>query len=335
MFIQTLVRIEQPLFPEEEKKANSKSTGGSYDNDDMANITLAWMVGQLEEHKLITFDRDYLIRQVHRTLYFHEEAYQTELKQQPQSTVSNPSPGKLERAKTFGIIRPWGLGKIHDSYTLFFRLGGAMTRTPMEHAEVSKATMLPTGRMLKGTHETVHASVRVRMALDGKGYDDRGSYISDALVGWNYKWRKEADPDTPWQQSQPGEVGRFKGVEWIKEVSRMNSDKNDEVNKEIWMPEDTMTEFERIVLRHWTANEDQWEKGASEREEIIYSARPKRRESGISDEGLKATRKSGKRTGAETSLTMQTVDEAREEDETNLTSDDESARDLHIDTDVR
>lgn len=309
-----------------------KLAGGSYANDDIANITLAWMVGQLEEHKVITFNRDYLIRQVHRTLRLHEKAYQTELKQQAQSATSTQSPGELERAKTFGIIRPWGLGKIHNSYTLFFRLGGAITRTPMEHAEVSKATMMPTGRMLKGTHETMHASVRVRMALGGKGYDDKGSYISDALKGWSYNWSKEAHPETPWQQSQPGEVGRVKGVEWVKTVSREKKDECKEVNEELRMPEDMMTEFEKIVLRHWTANEERWEDGANEREDIIYSARPKRRETGISDDSSTSIRN---QTRVGTAATMRTVREATEENELHVAVGDESATDLHLDTNVR
>lgn len=240
--------------------------GGSYQNDDIANLTLAWMVGQLEEYKLVTFNRDYLVRQVQRTLRMHEKAY---------AATTMSSPRTISRAKTFGVIRPWGLGKIHNSYTLFFRLGGSQIRTPMQHPEVSKATFKPTGRMLTGTHESMHASVRVRMALDGPGYDDKGDYISEALEGWAFEWQTYSDPDTPFQRSQPGEVGKRKGVEWVKTVGKASDGKPTEIR----MPEDTMTEFERIVLRHWTSREDEWEKGANEREEIIYNARPKRRES--------------------------------------------------------
>lgn len=240
--------------------------GGSYQNDDLANITLAWMVGQLEEYKLVTFNRDYLIRLVQRTLHQHEKAY---------AATSASNLRTLLRAKTFGAIRPWGTGKIHDSYTFFFRLGGSQVRTPMQHPEVSKATFKPTGRMLSGTHESMHASVRVRMALDGPGYDDKGNYASDALQGWEFEWQSYADPNTPWQTSQPGEVGKRKGVEWVK---RSLANKGSQEQAEIRMPEDTMTEFERIVLRHWTSCEEDWEKGANEREEVIYSARPKRRE---------------------------------------------------------
>lgn len=234
----------------------------------MANITLAWMVGQFEEHGLITFNREYLFRQVHRTLHQHEKAYLAD---------STSTPRTLARAATFGPVRDWGLGKIHDSYTLFFRIGGAQTRTPMEHPEVSKTTMQATGNYLTDTNEYMHACVRVRMALDGLGYDDKGKYISSALKGWDYNWKLDANPDTPFQVSQPGEVGAKKGVEWVKRIKR-KLENGKEINDELRMAEDTMTEFERLVLRHWTTHEDNWEDGADQREDIIYSARPKRRE---------------------------------------------------------
>lgn len=253
--------LKQTWFP-----GVHSDVGGSYQNDDIANITLAWMVGQLEEHKLLTFNRDYLIRQVQRTLSMHEKTY---------TIVTDSSPRALQSAKTFGALRPWGLGKIHDSYTLFFRLSGSQVRTPMQHPEVSKATFKPTGRMLTGTHEHMHASVRIRMALDGPGYNDRGNYASDALKGWEYIWQSFSDPDTPYQITQPGEVGKLKGVEWVKSVKNSSNGKESELR----MTEDTMTEFERLVLRHWTSCDDGWEQGANEREEVIYSARPKKRES--------------------------------------------------------
>jgi len=223
------------------------------------------MVGQLEESKLITFNRDYIVRQVQRTIKQHVEETKKLGQQHPHS---------LERAKTFGPMRGWGLGKIHNSYTLFFKLGGELTRTPMEHPEISRKTTKPTGKMLKGTHEKMHASVRVRMALDGKGYDDKGDYISEALKDWEYTYGRRAQPDTPFQIQQPGEVGKLKDVEWVKTVTRNGV--KEEVAR---MPEDHMTEFERLILRHWTGAEDDWEAGADERESEVDTARPTARES--------------------------------------------------------
>lgn len=142
----------------------------------------------------------------------------------------------------------------------------------MQHEEISRATREPTGRLLTGTNETMHASVRVRMALGGHGYDDKGSYESDALQGWKYEWEAYAQPDTPFQLTQPGEVGKLKNVEWVKFSS--NGDK-----EILRMPEDKMTAFERVILRHWTAAEADWEEGAEERETMVDSVRPVRRES--------------------------------------------------------
>lgn len=239
--------------------------GGSYANDDIANLTLAWMIGQLEDHKLVTFNRDYIVRQVRRTIKHHAE----ETKK-----LNGPHTPTLDRTKTFGPMRKWGLGKIHDSYSLFFRLGGERTRTPMQHAEVSYKTMKPTGKLLEGTHERMHASVRVRMALHGKGYDDKGEYISEALKDWQYTYGLRAQPDTPFQIQQPGEVGKLKDVEWVKLIT-----KNGKKEEAARMAEDKMTDFERLILRHWTDAEDNWEEGADERESEVDTARPKARES--------------------------------------------------------
>lgn len=243
---------------------------------------MAWMVGQLEENQLVTFNRDYIVRQVHRTIKLHAE----ETKE-----LSRNHSYSLERAKTFGPLRKWGLGKIHDSYTLFFRIGGQRTRTPMEHPEVSRKTMEPTGRLLQGTNERMHASVRVRMALGGRGYDDNGEYISEALKHWEYIYGRRAQPDTPFQVQQPGEVGKLKDVEWVKTVTK--NGKTEEVAR---MIEDQMTEFERLILRHWTDAEDNWEEGADERESEVDTARPTARESSRFWETPKSARKSADET---------------------------------------
>lgn len=285
------------------------------------------MVGQLEDAQILTFDHDYLIRQVHRTIQRHAEERERLLQNIP-----------LSRAETFGPLRQWGLGKIHDSYTPFFRIAGSQTRTPMQHAEISRATRKPTGNFLKGTGEAMHASVRVRMALDGLGYDDKGRYESDALQDWKYDWEAYAQPDTPFQLTQPGEVGRLKNVEWVKfspggetEIARM--------------PEDKMAGFERVILRHWTGAEDDWEEGADGRETMVDSARPVRRESGkvgMISNGL-AVKSDISRRGLkkEMGMTKKRLDTPSEHDEIPVENSSTDARDmahrrtLSIATDVR
>lgn len=277
--------------------------GGSYSNDDLANITLAWMVGQLEDAQILTFNHDYLIRQVHRTIQRHAA--------EQERLLQNTS---LSRNPTFGPLRQWGLGKIHDSYTPFFRLAGSTTRTPMQHEEISRSTRKPTGRFLTGTCETMHASVRVRMALGGHGYDDKGSYESDALQGWKYEWGQYAQPDTPFQLTQPGEVGKLKNVEWVK----FSPDGQNEI---VRMPEDKMAAFERVILRHWTGAELNWEEGAEARETMVDSARPIRRESDrfamdVSPNSARRRRAQGRSGMAkETGFNVKTLDVLNEHEE--------------------
>lgn len=242
--------------------------GGSYDNNDLANLTLSWMVGQLETYKILTFNQDYILRLIHETIQSHEL---------DMHEIRTGRTSGLDRAKTFGPLREWGLGKIHDSYTAFFHLGGAENRTPMEYQEVNRNEGA-TGRLLQGTNEAMHASVRVRMARGGLGYNDKGRYESVALKDWSYSHSEVAQPDTPHQLTQPGEVGKLKGVHWMKLTG-----KDGKQNMVAHMPEDDMTAFERLVLRHWTAAEDGWESTANARERMVDSARVEDRESPISE----------------------------------------------------
>src|SRR5438552_13903049 len=89
--------------------------------------------------------------------------------------------------------REWGTGKIHDSMTLFFRLGGSKTRTPGEYCEIDQSHA-NTNRKLANTGEVMHSSVRIRMGRQGLGYNDKGTYDSEALQGWTMEATTQISP---------------------------------------------------------------------------------------------------------------------------------------------
>lgn len=253
--------------------------GGSYADTDLANVTLCWMVSQLDG--LIDFELNYVWKQVRLGIEMHE-------KEKKEKEHDNRAAG----TEVFSVPapRPWGLGKIHNSMTLFFRLGGSQVRTPGEYRKSELAEQHGTlyfmaskigsklfrgGSVqrprLKDTGETMHSSVRIRMGKKGKGYDDKGMYDSSALEGWVMAG-DVAEPDTPHQMTLPGQAGAMKNVVWRKKVRRSSrssasskgrksldsgshgsdeDDQNESGFETIAIPEDVMGAFERMVLQLW------------------------------------------------------------------------------------
>jgi uncharacterized protein (DUF2235 family) len=231
--------------------------GGSYSDTDLANLTLCWMVSQLDP--FIAFEHDYVWRQVRLGM----ELYERELEQMKESGSAHTPPLKL---------RPWGLGKIHNSMSFFFRLGGSKVRTPGEYCEPKRASEHGTAwyvikrsayhltlhlgwkekvmPRLTNTNETIHASVRIRMGKKGLGYDDKGLYDSEALKGWTMVG-EESNPHTPHQMSMPGEPGALKHVRWRKAIKRKDEKTGEETEETLIMQEDEMGQFEKMILQLW------------------------------------------------------------------------------------
>jgi hypothetical protein len=80
-------------------------------------------------------------------------------------------------------VRPWGLGKIYNSVTGFYRLSGRNTRTPGQYKRADPDTGLPTNTPMTHTNERIHSSVRIRLELGGLGLDDKELYDCPALLG--------------------------------------------------------------------------------------------------------------------------------------------------------
>ncbi|KAK6386883.1 hypothetical protein LTS17_000147 [Exophiala oligosperma] len=254
--------------------------GGSYDDTALANLTLAWMVSQLDP--ILTVDHAYVFALIEPQqhpgigvprghLTFTHEG----LPKRVENTA--PHPG-----------RPWGMGKIHNSMTAFFRLGGSRIRTPGEYREAE----LPSqqhgtliwmfrkigGRLFGGllndentkrprlhrTNETIHASVRIRRGKHGFGYDDKGTYDPPALKGWMLHGT-ETNPDTPIALNAPGQVGKMTGVVYKKAVfpevlesggkdkkrARVKVLDDHDKKDTLELREEPLGAFERQILQLW------------------------------------------------------------------------------------
>ncbi len=188
--------------------------GGSYDDTELADITLAWMMSQLDP--MICFDREYITWQRELNVKYYQS-------QRPPQEV-----------------RPWGLGFIKNSRKGIQVLSRAQVREPGRYRKMDPSTGQKTDTPLENTHECVHASVRVRMGLGGKGTSDNGPYNSKALKGFKLAGVKSngevVNGGISSQQSGQGKI-------------RWEYGGSSKAGPEFSLPEDQLGEVELTLLR--------------------------------------------------------------------------------------
>jgi hypothetical protein len=139
--------------------------GGGYEEQQMATITLAWMIAQCGD--MLDFDPDYIHDQ-----WDLVEDYYEDRQQKP---------------------RPWSFGKIYDGLEGIYAFGGSKIRTPGRYTATDVRNGNPTDEPLTDTCEYIHASARARFKLHGPGLGDKGEYECAALQDW--KLVVEAPPE--------------------------------------------------------------------------------------------------------------------------------------------
>jgi uncharacterized protein (DUF2235 family) len=149
----TRTNLTQVWFP-----GVHSNIGGGYDDQEMANITLAWMMSRLEP--FIDFRPEYI-----QSVYESNRQYYKRTKQK---------------------TRWWSFGEIYNSAVGVYALAGTKVRTPGNYYRVDPVTGRPTKKLLKNTNEYIHASARSRTGLGGPGIQDRGIYESKALREWQF-----------------------------------------------------------------------------------------------------------------------------------------------------
>ncbi|KAL9612305.1 MAG: hypothetical protein Q9167_003084 [Letrouitia subvulpina] len=173
-----MTNLRQVWFP-----GVHSNIGGGYPDQEIANITLAWMISQVGQ--FLDFDQEYI-------LDCYEET-------------------RMHYKKTQQKLRPWSFGKIYNSLIGVYLLDGSITRTPGMYYRVDPFTGQPTSKPLRQTNEYVHPSARTRLTLDGPGKDDRGSYEGRALDSYRLTFE-----DNPQDAKRPLAVwasrSRRKGV---------------------------------------------------------------------------------------------------------------------------
>ena len=93
------------------------NVGGGYDDQQLANITLAWMVAQVTP--FLDINQDYVLRQERENIQYYKD--------------------EGER------IRPWSFGKLYNSLTGVYAAGGSIRRTPGESSVFSTSNSTSAG----------------------------------------------------------------------------------------------------------------------------------------------------------------------------------------------
>lgn len=173
------------------------NVGGGYDDADIANITLAWMISRMET--FIEFRADYLV-----------QLYQLN-KQYYKSTGQKP--------------RWWSFGEIYNSIMGAYSLAGRRTRTPGNYFRTDPYDGKMTTRRLKNTNEYIHASVRSRVGLGGPGIQDSGRYGCKALGDWDFELdtgnASKNEPMIVWKNMSANRAGQMV----IPEAALLNTER--------------------------------------------------------------------------------------------------------------
>jgi hypothetical protein len=151
------------------------SVGGGYDDQQIANVSLAWMMAQFAP--FLDMYPDYILREEKENIQYYRAHHKK--------------------------VQPWSFGTIYNSMTGIYVLGGSTTRTPGKYYAVDPDTGQTTNRPLRDTCEYMHPSVRTRIRLHGPGLEDQGRYDPKFLDDWTlvikYQSGKDKKPMIYWK----------------------------------------------------------------------------------------------------------------------------------------
>jgi hypothetical protein len=178
------------------------------------------------------------------------------------------------------FARPWALGMIRSPPAGVQTWAGKTIRRPGLSLRVDEDTNEDTKEPLVGTAETIHSSVRVRLACGGLGLDDRDVWSCDSLLKGDEKygdgplWRLERASPTGQKAPLPREI-TIPGGEYPASVMYPLGD-DDGAWKWVWtakiqgtgpdqipqapvLPEEPLTGFwERYLLKLLAGDPDVW-----------------------------------------------------------------------------
>ncbi|EPE06716.1 peptidoglycan binding domain-containing protein [Ophiostoma piceae UAMH 11346] len=210
----TTTNLRQVWFP-----GSHSNIGGGWEDQQMANLTLAWMCDQLAGPRVgVVFDDARLAELFKDGLRYDAshpfphvtpavplpsiiESHSTPLPWAAKAVYASATkharrdaekcPGKYQHSHPDGTLaelwgrgaRPWALGQIRMP-SWFQRLPGKTVRKPGQFIRVDPSTNIAKpNEPLLNTNESVHVSARVRLACGGLDLDDKHPWPCTGLTG--------------------------------------------------------------------------------------------------------------------------------------------------------
>ncbi|KAG8666277.1 hypothetical protein FPOAC2_11383 [Fusarium poae] len=245
--------LRQVWFP-----GNHGNIGGGWEDQGIANCTLAWMMDQLAsigvEFDLPSLERCF----VQNVKYYHKTPSKLSIKSRKKKQKQKPRQWAMspiyENNRPF---RPWGLGAINKSPGILYKLSGQTTRTPGLYRPTDRRSKSDKSRYLLDTNERIHSSVRVRLACKGLSLDDEHVWDCPALLGkWKLKRTREKFNDPVPQEpgwcphsakDNMGHPNDWSKGRWVWEY--IGSEKNGPTDKrQRVMVEEPLGPYERYLL---------------------------------------------------------------------------------------
>ncbi|ORY69776.1 uncharacterized protein BCR38DRAFT_502653 [Pseudomassariella vexata] len=148
--------------------------GGGWEDQGVSNMSLAWMMDQLSSVD-VEFTNDALDRLFDQNVKYYENLKPKDEKMIRRAlSKSRPIYWAIKKIHDANNpIRPWSLHTTHSSGNAIYKLVGDITRTPGLYKKINPNTGQPTKAFLEDTNERIHSSVRVRLACQGLGADDK------------------------------------------------------------------------------------------------------------------------------------------------------------------
>ncbi|KAF7542678.1 hypothetical protein G7Z17_g11371 [Cylindrodendrum hubeiense] len=238
--------LRQVWFP-----GGHANCGGGWEDQGIANCTLAWMMDQLASVG-IEFDAPSLDRVFQQNKEYYVASATSKGKKKGLNWAIDPI------YASNSPIRPWGLGAISKVTSFMYKLSGQTIRSPGLYKPTDPTTKLDADRFLMDTNERIHSSVRIRLACKGLGLNDKGVWDCPALLkSWKVKRSQEnfddpvpfhPDWDPEADQDAYGHPSDCKKGRWIWEYC--GDEKNAPADKkQRIMVEEPLGPYERYLLK--------------------------------------------------------------------------------------
>lgn len=157
------------------------NVGGGLPDQELANVSLAWMMDQLTSIGL-AFEEETIDRIFEENVCYYFNESQQSMPRSPSSKHKRFEWALPHIYDEHEPVRPWALGEIVQTETGFYHLAGSTTRTPGQYHRIDCDSGQPTHEFLTDTNERIHRSVRIRLSLEGLGPGDEGRYKCRALL---------------------------------------------------------------------------------------------------------------------------------------------------------